>query len=44
MSTVEPPSPEDNEEAAETSSAERDDNSMVAPPAYPAYSTLPRRR
>ena len=42
MSTVEPPSPDDNKEAAETvSAAEADDNSVVAPPAYPAYSTPP---
>ena len=41
MNTVEPPKPDDNKEAAETASAEGDDNSVVAPPAYPAYSTPP---
>lgn len=41
MSTVEPPSPDDIKEAAETASTEADDNSVVAPPAYPAYSTPP---
>lgn len=39
MSSVEPPSPDENEEATEI--AETDDDSVVAPPAYPAYSTPP---
>jgi hypothetical protein len=40
MSSVEPPL-DDNEEITETASAEGDDDSVVAPPAYPAYATPP---
>lgn len=41
MSTIEPSLPGDNEEAAATASDQADDDSVVAPPAYPAYSTPP---
>ena len=39
MSTPEPP--DDQELAAQTSADEGKDESIVSPPAYPAYSTPP---
>lgn len=41
MSTSGPRSPNENPQATEAASTEADDDSVVAPPAYPAYSTPP---
>jgi hypothetical protein len=41
MSSIEPPSAQDQTEAATTAGDEGGDDSIVSPPAYPAYSTPP---